>query len=747
MSRFANIIIDIAHERLDRPFQYLVPEELSGRLQEGMEVTVPFGSGDKERKGYVVALTDTPEFDVARMKYILHINEKAVGMEGRILSLAAWMKHHYGSTMITAMRTVLPVKKKVKEKQYKNVIRQASEEEIRAEIGRLNPVRFAARIRLLSALLTADSLPMPLVSDKLNISSSVLQTAVKNGLVRTETQRMYRGPVVKMKQEKEELLLSGIQQKVVDGILEEMGQEHPRPALIRGITGSGKTEVYIALIREVIKRGQQAIVLIPEIALTFQTLMRFYERFGERVSVLHSRLSDGERYDQYERAKNGELDIMIGPRSALFTPFPHVGIVIIDEEHESSYKSEKMPKYHAREVAEYITSRDGGMLVLGSATPSLDSYYRAMQGRYALFTLDARFGAAKLPTVTVADMREELKAGNKSVFSRKLKELLTDRIYKGEQSMLFINRRGVAGFVSCRSCGEVIKCAHCDVSMTEHRNGTLVCHYCGYTIPKPGTCPACGSKMIAGFGVGTELLEDILKKEYPTARVLRMDADTVRQKDDYEKILSAFADGEADILVGTQMIVKGHDFPNVTLVGAVAADMSLHAPDYRGVERTFQLLAQAAGRAGRGERPGEVVIQSYQPEHYSITMAAAQDYEGFYKQEILYRKLADYPPATGMLLMQFFSSQKDAGLRRAGEIKSLLLEKLGEKKIVILGPAAAAMQRIQDTYRVGLYVRHREESVLIEAKDLAEELQNRLTQEQGRFDVSLQFDFNPLSGF
>ncbi|MDE6688104.1 MAG: primosomal protein N', partial [Lachnospiraceae bacterium] len=377
-------------------------------------------------------------------------------------------------------------------------------------------------------------------------------------------------------------------------------------SLLHGITGSGKTEVYMELIEKNISMGKQAIVLIPEIALTFQTLMRFYARFGDRVSVLHSRLSDGERYDQYERARTGQLDVMIGPRSALFTPFMQLGLIVIDEEHENSYKSEKMPKYHAREVAEYIAKRDHAALVLGSATPSLESYYRALKGEYRLYELKYRPQNAVLPQVYIADMRKELKEGNKSFFSRKLKELMLERLLREEQIMLFINRRGYAGFVSCRECGYVVKCPHCDVSLSQHHgNGMyqkkeqkLICHYCGYQTDMLMECPECGSPYIAGFRAGTQRIEEELKKWYPSVRVLRMDADTTRKKEDYEKILSSFAAHEADVLIGTQMIVKGHDFPNTTLVGAIAADLSLSVGDYRAAERTFQLLTQAAGRAG-----------------------------------------------------------------------------------------------------------------------------------------------------
>ncbi len=428
----------------------------------------------------------------------------------------------------------------------------------------------------------------------------------------------------------------------------EWQQEQPRPCLIKGVTGSGKTQVYMELIEAVLKQGKQVIVLIPEIALTYQNVVRFYSRFGSCVSVINSRLSVGERFDQFERAKKGEISVVIGPRSALFTPFPNLGLIIIDEEHEDSYKSEKTPCYHARETAVRRGKMESARVVMGSASPSVDSYYRGKAGEYQLLYLNERYGGKELPEVEIVDLKAELKTGNRSIFSHVLTEKLEERLQKKEQSILFLNRRGYTGFVSCRSCGYVVKCPHCDVSLTAHRNGKMICHYCGYEIPQVKTCPSCGSPYIGGFKAGTQQIETLLKKSFPDARILRMDADTTKNKGGHEKVLSAFAAGEADILIGTQMIVKGHDFPNVTFVGVLAADLSLYSEDYRASEKTFQLLLQAVGRAGRGRKKGEAVIQTYHPEHYSILAAAAQDYEAFYQAEIGYRLLMDYPPAAFM---------------------------------------------------------------------------------------------------
>ena len=663
--RFANIIVDISHEKVDRPFQYRVPEALSGIPEPGMRVRIPFGSGNNLRTGYIIEMTDEPEFDVTRLKEIHSIIEEGVQVEGRLIRLAFWMKEHYGSTMINALKTVLPVKQKLKQQEKKEICLRVSREEARAEMLECERKHQRAKARVLQELIEEERLPQMLVARKLNISPATFRSLRDAGLISINSVPYYRNPVKLDADREEGHRLSRNQQDIVDTVTADYDNGIRQTYLLRGITGSGKTEVYMELIARIIERGRQAIMLIPEIALTYQTVLRFYKRFGDRVSILNSTLSPGEKYDQCERARKGEIDVIIGPRSALFTPFPDIGIIIIDEEHENSYKSETMPKYHARETAEELARLHGASVFLGSATPSLDSYYRARQGRYRLFTLNERLTGGELPVVYVEDLRKELKEGNRSIFSARLGALLQDRLERGEQSMLFLNRRGYAGFVSCRMCGHVMKCPHCDVSLSEHKNGTLVCHYCGFTQPAVKLCPECGSKYILGFRAGTEQIEEQLHKLYPDKKVLRMDADTTKTKDSYEKILSAFSAGEADILVGTQMIVKGHDFPNVTLMGIMAADMSLSVNDYRAGERTFQLLTQAAGRAGRGKRPGEVVIQTYQPEHYSILHAAAQDYEGFYEEEILYRQLLSYPPVSHILAVQVTSCLLYTSGRRA----------------------------------------------------------------------------------
>lgn len=739
--RFANVIVDISHEKVDRPFAYRIPEKLSGMLEPGMRVRIPFGRGNGLRTGYVIEVTDEAEFDETRLKEIADILEDGIQVEGRLIRLAFWMKEHYGSTMINSLKTVLPVRQKMKAQEKKEICLRVGREEARGEMLACERKHQAAKARVLRELIAEEQLPMGLVAKKLNISPATFRSLQEAGLISVNTVPYYRNPVKLDAAREAGRQLSAGQQRIVDEVLTDYDEGRRRTYLLRGITGSGKTEVYMALIEGVVARGQQAIMLIPEIALTYQTVLRFYKRFGDRVSVMNSTLSAGEKYDQCERARKGEIDVIIGPRSALFTPFTQVGLIIIDEEHEGSYKSETMPKYHARETAEELARLHHASVFLGSATPSLDSYYRAKQGIYRLFTLEERLTGGTLPTVYVEDLREELKNGNRSIFSRRLTQLLEDRFSRGEQSMLFLNRRGYAGFVSCRMCGHVMKCPHCDVSLSEHRNGTLACHYCGYVQDAVRLCPECGSKYIGGFRAGTEQIEEQLLEKYPSKRVLRMDADTTRKKESYEKILSAFASGEADVLVGTQMIVKGHDFPNVTLMGVLAADMSLGVCDHRAGERTFQLLTQAAGRAGRGSRPGEVVIQTYQPEHYSIVHAAAQDYEGFYEEEILYRSLLAYPPVAHILAVQVGAPTQEGAAQMAQCMRTLVGE--APEGSYVIGPAPASIGKINDVFRYALYIKSPDYGLLTGLKDRME----HYLKGQGEAAGRVQFDFDPMSPY
>ena len=744
--KYADVIIDISHEKVDRTFQYKIPEALRETVLVGTSVMVPFGRGNRLTAGYVVEITDQAEFDEEKMKEIYSLSKQKVSPSEDALKLAVFLKETYGSTMIAALKTVLPVKREVKAKEKKTIVRKMTGEEIRSLLAESIRKHQTGKARLLAVLTEEQQLPYELVTGKLHIAPSTIKSLISQQVITVETESYYRNPVRLEAGRREEKKLSNEQQAIVDTVIADRDAGICKTYLIHGITGSGKTEVYLSLIEETVKRGRQCIMLIPEIALTYQTLLRFYKRFGDRVSVLNSSLSEGERYDQCERARKGEIDVIIGPRSALFVPFEKLGMIVIDEEHEPSYKSETMPRYHARETAEYLASLKGASLVLGSATPSLEAYSRAKKGEYELFTLTRRLTGGRLADVSVVDLRKELKEGNRSIFSRKLQELIEDRLSRKEQIMLFLNRRGYAGFVSCRSCGLVMKCPHCDVSLSQHRGGKLVCHYCGYEMQEPKKCPSCGSPYILGFKAGTQQIEDQIRKRFPGAGVLRMDADTTRRKGSYEEILSSFAGEEADILLGTQMIVKGHDFPKVTLMGVLAADLSLNDSDYHCGERTFQLLTQAAGRAGRGVRKGEVVIQTYQPDHYSITLAATQDYEAFYEEEMGYRELMGYPPAEHLLAILFTSKEEGQALAAAEETGRILRsyqEESGRSDGSVIGPSKAAVSKINDIYRFVIYCKEKDYQKLLIYKELTENYRKNLPG-NGAF---VQFDFDPVNTY
>ena len=741
---YANIIIDITHEKLDKIFQYAVPRRLEGILEAGCEVEVPFGKGNRLTKGYVIGFAEQCDYDPAKIKEIRDISQKGIAIEGKLVALAAWMKDHYGGTMIQALKMVLPIRRQEREKVKKKLRLLLDEEEGRQKLEYYLHKNQRARARLLAALLDDQVLDYELVNKKLNIPLSVVRALEEQGVAVLESERVYRNPVKHREAAPKPVTFTEEQQYAVSRFWEDYEKGVYGTYLIHGVTGSGKTEVYIEMIRRAVETGRQAIVLIPEIALTFQTVMRFYRRFGDRVSIMHSRLSAGERYDQMMRAKEGNIDVMIGPRSALFTPFPDLGLIVIDEEHENTYKSEQVPRYHARETAIARAEMEQASVVLGSATPSLEAMYRAKSGIYQLLEMKNRSGQQELARVHTVDLRQELKDGNRSILSIRLQELMTDRLEKKEQIMLFLNRRGYAGFISCRECGYVAKCPHCDVSLSSHRNGKLICHYCGYEEEKPDTCPECGSRHIGEFRAGTQQIEDIVKAQFPEARVLRMDMDTTREKDGHEKILAAFANEEADVLVGTQMIVKGHDFPNVTLVGILAADMSLYADDYRAGERTFQILAQAAGRAGRGQKKGEAVIQTYSPEHYAIVTAAAQDYGAFYEEEIRYRELMGYPPVENLLAV--LVSCRDEALLETGcrYLKEYALRVKGQKQVELIGPASPGIGKINDIYRKVVYLKTKRYDTLVTMKN---RLEQYIEVNAGFNTMRIQFDFNPMQVF
>ena len=740
---YADIIVDISHEKLDKVFQYAMPETLLSQIKIGSQVDIPFGMGNRLIKGYVVGISEKTDYPVDKIKSVESISKDSTTIESQLIRLAWWIRENYGSTMIQALKTVIPIKKKINSSKKRNIKLLLSKEDASNLLEEYIRKNYTARVRLLEQLIKVNQLSYDIVSKKLSISSSTIKDMEKLNIVKVTSENIMRNPsIYNIKTEEYNLELNREQKYVVQTILEDYKKNLLSTYLLHGVTGSGKTEVYMELIAEVIKDKKQAIVLIPEIALTYQTILRFYKRFGERVSIINSKLSQGERFDQFQRAKTGEIDIMIGPRSALFTPFTNLGIIIIDEEHEGSYKSETTPKYHARETAIARAKLAGAFVVLGTATPSIESYYNSLIGNYKFLTLKERINKSPLPTVHTVDLREELKEGNRTIFSRQLRELIEDRLNKKQQIMLFINRRGYAGFVSCRACGKPLKCPHCDVSLTSHNNGKLMCHYCGYNIAMPKLCPSCSSPYIAAFGLGTQKVEEAVRKSFPKARVLRMDMDTTKHKDGHEKILSTFSNHEADILIGTQMIVKGHDFPLVTLVGVIAADLSLYANDYRAAERTFQLLTQAAGRAGRGDYEGEVVIQTYSPEHYSIKTAAKQDFVSFYNQEILYRKLLNYPPVSNMMMILITCADYEYCDKLAVIIHNRIVKVHEKKNLQVIGPSDAGIAKINDIYRKVIYVKHVGYDYLTKVKDDIETYLKENTLEK---EILVQFDFNPMN--
>lgn len=746
---YADIIVDITHEKLDKIFQYRIPKEMEGRLQTGMEVLIPFGRANRETKGYVIGFSEKCNYDPEKIKEIIQIIQNHIAIEAKLVALAAWMKEHYGGTMIQALKTVLPIKQQEKQKEQRSIRLLLDRREAKERLSYFLSKNQTARARVVAALLDRPILPYEYVTRQLKVTAAVLRAMEEQRILQIEAEVVYRNPVTAKRTKQQSFCYTEAQQAAIHTFCEEYRRGKRGTYLVYGVTGSGKTEVYMEMIEHVIAEGKQAIVLIPEIALTYQTVMRFYQRFGDRVSIINSRLSKGERYDQMIRAKRGEINVMIGPRSALFTPFERLGLIIIDEEHEGTYKSEQTPRYHARETAIARAAMEGASVVLGSATPSMEAFYKAVTGEFRLLRLPERAKQRAMAHVTVADMRKELEKGNRSIFSDALRSLMEDRLKKKEQIMLFLNRRGYAGFISCRSCGHVVKCPHCDVSLSSHRNGKLVCHYCGYEQPMVTSCPECGSSHVGGFRAGTQQIEELLLREFPQAKVLRMDMDTTKQKDGHEKILAAFSSGEADILVGTQMIVKGHDFGNVTLVGVLAADLSLYADDYRAGERTFQLLTQAAGRAGRGEKAGEVVIQTYSPEHYSIVAAAKQDYEQFFQEEMTYRALMGYPPAS-QLMAVLVSCKEEELLETACHYLKAYAETCCKKceragiSVQLIGPASPYVGKVRDTYRRVIYLKSEQEAVLVFLKD---QLEQYIEINSGFQNLWIQFDLNPMSVF
>lgn len=593
-----------------------------------------------------------------------------------------------------------------KEKRYVSL---TENEELLAEVKEKaeKDKRLAGQLRVLSAISQEESISVDELKEKASVTDSPIHTLLQKGVL-VEQRRQEKRDVFQLEDytPTQPFYPTPEQAQALALLREEEQKEGKRPILLHGVTGSGKTEIYMQLIEHVIMEGKQAIVLVPEISLTPQIMERFISRFGKRVSVTHSRLSLGERLDQWRKARDGEISIIIGPRSALFMPFSNLGVIVMDECHESSYISDVTPKYHTREVARKLSELTGALLVMGSATPDIDSYHRAVTGEFLLLQLKERTKGSRLPEVFVTDMRKELEDGNRSAFGLPLQQAIRENLEKGQQTMLFLNRRGYSTFVSCRKCGEVLTCPSCNVSYTYHASDkALVCHYCGKEVPVPKTCPSCGSHYIRYFGTGTQKIEEETRRLFPEASVLRMDADTTTGKNGHARILELFGKGKADILIGTQMIAKGHDFPNVTLVGILAADLSLNLGTYQAAENCFQLITQAAGRAGRGELPGQVFIQTYQPENHAIRMAAAQDYEGFYQEEILLRQAMEYPPFShifSVLITGEMEQEVILAAQRLGAFMNHYAERAG---CTVVGPAPAPLPKFRGEFRWQIFAK------------------------------------------
>lgn len=736
---YAEVVVGISIDKLDKTFCYRIPEGFgSPDTLIGTEVIVPFGKGNRETKAFVVEVKEDTEIDKSLIKDILRKSETGVQIEGKLIKLAYWLKSNYGGTVNEALRSVLQAPRKIERIKERTVSLLKGREEAEDILREFERKKYTVKAKILRRSIEGDFNYESFIKEE-KATASAFNSLTKDGIIEIKEELLYRKPVKTGEKNSDKVELNVEQKGAVDKVVDDYRKGINGRYLLFGITGSGKTEVYMEIMEEVISQGKQVIFLIPEIALSFQMVERLSARFGERISIMNSRMSQGERYDQYLRAKNGDIDIIVGPRSALFTPFEHLGLIIVDEEHEGSYKSSKTPRYHAREVALYRAKEEGAAIILGSATPSLEAVKLASDKEIEVLMLGSRPAGAIPPESEVTDLREELKAGNKSIISRRLSELIKDRLTKGEQTILFINRRGYAGFISCRSCGEAVKCPHCDVSLTFHRPDRLVCHYCGYEEKMPDKCPKCSSPYIGTFGLGTEKVEEIVKKDFPTARVLRMDGDTTTGKNGHEAILESFKNGEADILIGTQMIVKGHDFEKVSLVGILAADLSLFLGDFRAAETTYELLVQAAGRAGRGRYRGKVVIQTYNPDHYVIQAAATGNYKDFYSKEIRYRRLGEYPPETHLLAVILFAAKAEEVSRGAKILAGFLTEKKSES-FVVNGPVWASIPKLRDIYRKIIYLKSPDRDELVRLKNL---LEDYVKKSPDFSKVSVQFDFEP----
>ncbi|WP_374721921.1 primosomal protein N' [Peribacillus tepidiphilus] len=798
--KIAEVIVDVPAKQTDKPFDYLIPEKWQGLVKPGMRVAVPFGP--RMVQGFVVDLKSESEFK--GLKNISKLLDIEPVLNKELLELGDWLTEETLCYKISAFQAMLPaamkakyekkirrtksfsekntdgaiyklfqqkesilweeianrndlklfqkeiekgylevyyeVKDKYNKKTIKVICRKASKTELQAAIHSMSKGAKKQK-EILSYFIDHEKVAQKDLLQKLSTTTAPIKALIDRGLLQEMEEEIYRDPYENRSFEKKKpFKLTEDQEKALAPILKTVENGIHDIFLLYGVTGSGKTEIYLQSIDEVLKRNKQAIMLVPEISLTPQMVKRFKERFGDEVAVLHSGLSIGEKYDEWRKIHRQEVSVVVGARSAIFAPFQRLGIIIIDEEHESSYKQEESPRYHARDVAIKRGQSNSCPVILGSATPTLESFARAKKERYHLLPLRNRMNNSKLPSVEVVDMREELRGGNRSVFSVKLLEKMKDRIEKKEQIVLFLNKRGHSSFVMCRNCGDVCNCPNCEISLTYHRyNNLLKCHYCGYEEPMPSICPSCGSEAIRFFGTGTQKVEEELGKILPEARVIRMDVDTTSKKGSHEKLLTAFQEGKADILLGTQMIAKGLDFPNITLVGVLSADTMLHLPDFRSAEKTFQLLTQVSGRAGRHQLPGEVIIQTYTPDNYAIKLASEQNYDAFFLQEMMLRKQNAYPPYFFIALITV-SHEDLLYTVSVTEKISRLFQKSLSREATILGPVASPIARINNRYRYQCLIKYKREP---ELKNILKKVLDHYQNEMATKGLQITIDLNP----
>ena len=741
----AEIIINRTAKKLNRTFDYNIPKELEPYIIIGSKVLIPFGSQKKLEEGFVVGIKEKTEFQV---KDIAKIEDNLTDKQ---IELAKWMAKKYFcniSDCIKLMQTpgtrTKNKEKRIQDKKINTIFLKKSVEEIDFEIE-CGKIKSENQIKIINFIKDNEGVTIPEIEIFTNCSRAIVNTLIKNGYLEVVEKKIERDPLANKKIEKTSKLNLTEEQKIAYNKIEQAIENRKYESfLLYGVTGSGKTEVYLQLIEKTLEKNRKAIVLVPEISLTPQMIERFIARFGkEEIAVIHSKLSIGERHDEWNKIKEGEAKIIIGARSAIFAPVKDLGIIIIDEEHDSSYKSEATPKYQAKDIATKIAKEEEIPLVLGSATPDMPTYYNAINNNgITLLKLTKRANKSSLPKVGIIDLKQELANGNHSMLSQELYQSIEENLKNKYQTILFLNRRGYSTFIMCRECGYTVKCKNCNISMTYHSyENKLKCHYCGYEEPLVTICPECGSKKIRYFGTGTQKLEQEIHKEFPNASTIRMDVDTVTKKNSHEEILNKFRNENIDILIGTQMVVKGHHFPKVTLVGVIAADSSLNIDDYRANERTFQILTQVSGRAGRENLPGKVIIQSYNPENYSIQTAQRQSYEDFYDIEIELRKQLKYPPFCDIIVIGFSSGKEEDIKKQTSEFYKELLEntknQLNNLKISL--PAPSPIDKIQNRYRWRIIIKG----------NMTEELNNILNNilkkwyDKNIKDTKITIDVNP----